>query len=83
MKNTYTIAGVENAITVDPPFGNVIVKTLNEDQIYQYFKESERLPLSTTLLYYNNTNLDLALELLKEGKLRWRDCQGAFLEVNK
>ena len=78
---TFTIAGVQNAIVADPPFGKVTVKTLTKDQIYQYFQENCKLPLNTTLLYYNSTNLDLALELLHEGKLRWRDCQGAMLEV--
>jgi len=82
MMQTYTIAGVENAIIADPPFGKVIVKTLTKDQIYQYFQENERLPLNTTLLYYNSTNLDRALELLYEGKLKWRDCQGAMLEIS-
>lgn len=81
MTQTYTIAGVENAIIADPPFGKVIVKTLTKEQIYQYFKDEERLPLNTTLLYYNPANLDLALELLEEGKLRWRECQGAMLEI--
>jgi len=82
MTDTYTIAGIKNAIIVDPPFGNVFAKTLTKDQIYQYFKDRGRLPLNTTLLYYNPTNFNLALELLKEGKLRWRDCQGAMLEIS-
>ena len=81
MIQKYNISGVEDAIISDPPFGKVIVKSLTKEQIYQYFEEKQRLPLNTTLLYYNPANCDLALELLREGKLRWRDCQGAMLEV--
>ncbi len=80
---TYTIAGVKEAIVTDPPFGNVTVKTLTKDKIYQHFREKGRLPLNTTLLYYNKTNLERALQLLDEGKLRWRDCQGAMLELSE
>ena len=81
MIERFTIAGVKDAITADPPFGKVEVKTLTEEQVYNYFLEKERLPFNTTLLYYNKDNMNHALSLLKQGKLRWRDCQGAMLEI--
>ena len=76
-----TISGVEDAIVTDPPFGNVRVKDLTKEQILQFFKEREFTPLNTTLFYYNSKNLDLALELQKEGILRWRNCLGVALEL--
>ena len=77
----YTIVGVQDAIITNPPFGKVEVKDLTKEQIYQYFAESEFHPLNTTLLYYNSHNLDKAMELVKEGKLKWRKCIGAALEI--
>ena len=75
------VSGVKDAIVSDAPFGKVEVKTLTKKQIYQYISGRDFTPLNTTLLYYNSHNLDMACELVKEGKLKWRNCMGAALEV--
>ena len=77
-----TLAGVKDAVMCwDPPFGKVEVKELTKDQIMKLAEEWDFIPLNATPFYYNRSNFERLLELMAEGRLVRRDCEGLCAEL--
>lgn len=76
------IAGVKDAIyCTNPPFGEVVVKDLTDGQIIEYIFAQGFSPINSCIFYYNKGNFERMLALVKQGKLVWRNCEGAAVEL--
>jgi len=80
-----TLAGVKDAVKCyweESLCQKVEVKTLTKKQILRLLKEWDGwTPANATVFHYNKKNYNRIRELLNEGKVKIKECEGYAFEL--